>query len=103
MFQVVLCNCPSRVVAEQIAEQLVTEQLVACVNLVPGITSVYQWQGKIEKEDEVMLLIKTTAEIFDELSARIEALHPYEVPEVIALDIQQGNNAYLDWIAGSLK
>lgn len=90
-------------VAEQIAEQLVTEQLAACVNLMPGITSVYQWQGKIEKEDEVLLFIKTSAEIFDELSARIEALHPYEVPEVIALDIQQGNSAYLDWIAGSLK
>ena len=94
MYRVVLCNCPSRIVAEQIAEQLITEQLAACVNLMPGITSVYQWQGNIEQEDEVMLLIKTSAEIFEELSARIETLHPYEVPEVIALDIQQGNNAY---------
>jgi len=103
MYQIVLCSCPNDDVANTIAQQLVNEKLAACVNLLPGITSVYAWQGKIEKDTETLLVIKTENCLFDKLSKRILSLHPYEVPEIVALDIQQGNKAYLDWITSSLK
>ncbi|NMP31769.1 divalent-cation tolerance protein CutA [Thalassotalea sp. M1531] len=103
MFQVVLCTCPNKILAEEIAKVLVSEQLAACVNIMPGVTSIYQWQGKIEQDEEVMLLIKTSANLFGKLSNKIKQLHSYDVPEIVALDIQQGDEGYLDWITGSLK
>lgn len=103
MYQLVLCTCPTTELAEKIATALVTEKLVACVNILPQITSVYQWQGKIEKDSEVQLLIKTTAASFSSVNQRIRDLHSYDVPEVIAVDIQQGDSEYLDWITNSLK
>lgn len=103
MCQLVLCTCPTTELAEKIATALVTEKLVACVNILPQITSVYQWQGKIEKDSEVQLLIKTTAALFSSVNQRIRELHSYDVPEVIAVDIQQGDSEYLDWITNSLK
>mgnify|MGYP000692876492 CR=1 FL=1 len=103
MYQVVLCNCPDSNVAQTIATQLVQEKLAACVNIMPNITSVYSWQEKIETDTEVMLLIKTTQSHFDKLAVLINSMHPYDVPEIVALNIQQGNNAYLNWITESLK
>ncbi|WP_286264958.1 divalent-cation tolerance protein CutA [Thalassotalea atypica] len=103
MYQVVLCNCPDNNVAQAIATQLVREKLAACVNIMPGITSVYSWQEKIETDTEVMLLIKTTQNQFDRLAALINNIHPYDVPEIVSLNIQQGDNAYLNWITESLK
>ncbi|WP_206483259.1 divalent-cation tolerance protein CutA [Thalassotalea sp. G2M2-11] len=102
MYQVVLSTCPNTQVAEQIASALVTEQLAACVNILPKIKSIYQWQGKIACDDEVQLIIKTKTEHFTDVSDKISQLHPYDTPEIIALDIAQGNHSYLQWIDESL-
>jgi periplasmic divalent cation tolerance protein len=96
---VVLCTCPDEAAAERIASALVGERLAACVNRVPGIASTYRWQGKVDRARECLLLIKTTSERFDALRERIVALHPYELPEVIAVDIALGHAPYLAWIA----
>lgn len=94
----VLCTCPDAESAGRIARALVEERLAACVNRVPGLTSVYRWQGAIQEDDEVLLLIKTRRERFEALRARLVALHPYDVPEVIALDIATGHAPYLEWL-----
>lgn len=95
-----LATAPDRAVAERIARALVEERLAACVNLLPGITSVYRWQGSVETGGEVLLLAKTVPARLQALTARVAELHPYEVPEVIALEVSGGLPAYLQWIAG---
>jgi periplasmic divalent cation tolerance protein len=92
------CSCPDAVCAQEIAEALVGEQLAACVNRVPGISSTYRWQGTVTTDREELLLIKTTAGRFDALKTRLLALHPYELPEVIAVPVEFGHTAYLDWV-----
>jgi periplasmic divalent cation tolerance protein len=99
----VFCTCPDEAAAERIAHALVEERHAACVNRLPGIASTYRWKGKICRDNECLLLIKTTIERFDVLSERIVALHPYELPEIIAVDIAQGLPAYLGWIASETK
>ncbi len=94
----VLCTCPDANTAREIADALVGESLAACVNIVPGLTSIYRWRGNIHADAEVLLLIKTRAGRMQELEGRIRALHPYEVPEVIALPVTDGSAPYLDWI-----
>lgn len=94
-----LATAPDRTVAERIARALVEERLAACVNLLPGVTSVYRWQGAVETAGEVLLLAKTVPAQLEALTARVAELHPYEVPEVIALDVSGGLPAYLQWIA----
>lgn len=98
MYQIVLCNCSSQKEAENIAQRLVADKLAACVNIVGNITSIYQWQGEIQTDKEVMLIIKTQQSLFQQLEKAIIAIHSYDVVEVIALDIQQGNELYLNWI-----
>ncbi|MBV8648564.1 divalent-cation tolerance protein CutA [Paludibacterium sp.] len=95
----VFCNVPDRAVADRIAEQLVAAQLAACVNVLAPCQSVYRWQGRIEKAEEVPLLIKTTADAYPQLEQRLRALHPYQVPEIIACDIAAGLPEYLTWVA----
>ena len=95
----VLCTCPDETSAARIAQTLVEERLAACVNRIPGITSTYRWMGEIHNDGEVLLLIKSVHECFEALRDRIVALHPYELPEVIAVDIGLGSAPYLDWIA----
>ena len=95
----VLCTCPDEAVAERIANALVEERLAACVNRLPGVVSTYRWKGEVRRDGECLLLIKTTSERFDALRERIFALHPYELPEVIAVDVALGLPAYIDWIA----
>jgi periplasmic divalent cation tolerance protein len=102
-FQLVLTTCPNEQIAKTIAEDLVTEKLAACVNILPNMTSIYYWQNEIQYDNEVQLLIKTTSEKFTLLNDRINELHPYDVVEVIALNIQQGDNQYLNWIHEYLK
>ncbi len=102
-FQLVLTTCPDEHIAKNIAQHLVTEKLAACVNILPNITSIYHWQGEIQCDNEVQLLIKTDSEKFALLNAQINELHPYDVVEVIALNIQQGDNHYLNWIREYLK
>lgn len=96
---VCFCTCPDRAVADRLAETLVAERLAACVNVVPGLHSVYRWQGTVERSDETLLLIKTTRAGLPALSARIAGLHPYELPEVVAVEVAGGLSAYLDWVA----
>lgn len=95
---VVLSTLPDLESAEHMATILVEERLAACVNLVPGLTSIYRWQGTLRREPEYLLLIKTTAARFTQVRERIRALHPYEVPEIIALPIRDGDPAYLNWL-----
>jgi periplasmic divalent cation tolerance protein len=101
--QVVLCTVPSTHVAEQIARTLLEERLVACVNVVPGVRSLYRWQGQIEEAQEHLLVMKTGTERYAELEARIRALHPYELCEVIALDVTTGSAPYLAWVLGETR
>ena len=97
--RIVFCTCPDNDSASRIAEALVGERLAACVNLLPAIDSVYRWQGAIERASEVQLIIKTVESRLNALTARIHALHPYDLPEVIAIEAAGGSPAYLDWIA----
>ena len=95
---VCLTTCPDAATAERIAEALVGEGLAACVNLLPGVTSVYRWQGAVERSTEVLLIIKTTESGFAALRDRLLELHPYELPELIAVPVGPGLPAYLDWV-----
>jgi len=99
----VLINVPDTATANTIARMLVEKHLAACVNILPGVQSVYRWQGAIEDASEVTLLVKTVPERYTELEAAIRAVHPYQVPEIIALPIVAGLPQYLDWIAQGTK
>ncbi|HSV96076.1 MAG TPA: divalent-cation tolerance protein CutA [Spirochaetota bacterium] len=95
---VVYCTTPSREVAVAIAESLVSGRLAACVNIVGGIHSIYTWKAELCREEECLMIIKTRGELFERLRETITSLHPYEVPEIIALPIAAGNTPYLNWI-----
>ncbi len=96
---IVLTNAPDRAVAQRIADALIGRNLAACVNILGECTSVYRWKGAVESATEVPLLIKTRSERYDELEAAIRALHPYELPEIVAVAVERGSTAFLDWIA----
>lgn len=100
---VCLCACPDPETAGRIAAALVEERLAACVNLLSGMRSVYRWQGKVESAEETLLLIKTTTDRLKRVSERIVELHPYELPEVIAVEAAGGWPAYLDWVAAQTR
>ena len=93
-----LSTCPDAETAAKIARALVEERLAACVNRVAGVASVYRWREEIHEATEMLLLIKTTRERIEALRARLVELHPYEVPELIALDVVAGHVPYLDWL-----
>lgn len=93
-----LCACPDDASASTIADVLVGERLAACVNVLPGLHSVYRWQGQVQRASEVLLLIKTTDQRIDALGARLQQLHPYELPELIAVEAVGGFAPYLDWV-----
>ena len=95
---VVLVTCPAAPVARRIAHQLVLQRLCACVNLLPHVESVFVWKGKLERCREQLLIIKTTAGRFEALRRAVITLHPYEVPEVIALPLCAGHQPYVKWI-----
>lgn len=100
---VVLMTAPDEAVAARIAHAVVEESLAACVNIVPAIRSVYRWQGKVEDEREVLMIAKSRRALLEPLCERVKALHPYSVPEVIALPIAAGSADYLAWITGSTR
>ena len=102
-YQLVLSTCPDRETAERIAAILVEQRLAACVNIVPGLTSVYRWQGRIEKDPELLLLIKTEADRFEALARTLRDHHPYELPEVVAVTLSNGSADYLNWITTTLN
>jgi periplasmic divalent cation tolerance protein len=97
------CACPDDASAARIADALVAERLAACVSRLPGVISTYRWEGRVEHADEVLLLIKTTAARLEALVARIQALHPYELPEAIAVEATGGAPAYLAWVADETR
>jgi periplasmic divalent cation tolerance protein len=92
------CTCPDAASALHLARAVVGEQLAACVNRIPGIASTYRWNGEVITDTEELLLIKTTVSRFEALKERVLALHPYEVPELIAVPVQHGHAAYLEWV-----
>jgi periplasmic divalent cation tolerance protein len=96
----VLTNMPDRAAALQLAETLIERRLAACVNVLADCTSVYRWQGEVENATEVPLLIKTRSALYPELESAIRELHPYELPEIIAVPIGYGLTEYLDWLGG---
>jgi periplasmic divalent cation tolerance protein len=89
--------------AERIARELVERGLAACVSVVAGVTSFYRWEGRVQRDDERLLVIKTRAESFEALRQALVAIHPYKVPEVIALPIERGHPPYLEWLARSVR
>lgn len=91
-------NCPSDEVAHQISEALVAERLAACTNTFSTIQSAFHWKGKVERETEVPLLVKTRDELFDAVCERVRALHPYETPGIMAVGIKHVNRDYADWV-----
>jgi periplasmic divalent cation tolerance protein len=92
------CTCPDADTAQRIARALVEQRLAACVNIVPGLRSIYRWKDAIEDEPECLLLVKTRESRVDALAESIRSLHPYELPEVIAVPVVAGLASYLDWV-----
>src|SRR5512140_3199107 len=100
---VVLVTAPSADKAAELARTLVEERLAACGNVLPGLRSIYRWEGKVHDEPEALLLLKSRAALFEALRERIVALHPYQVPEVLRLDVAAGHPPYLQWIIDSVR
>jgi periplasmic divalent cation tolerance protein len=101
--RIVLTTCGSQNEAEKIAQNLVENRLAACVNIIPQIRSIYRWEGKVESAQEWLLLVKTTVGKFEQVREAIRGLHSYELPECIAIPVEDGSAAYLEWIEESVK
>ena len=99
---IVFVTVPGGEDASRIGEALVSEKLAACVNVVPGIESIYRWEGKVARDAEWLLIIKTTDERFEEMERRVKVLHSYTTPEVIAFKISRGSDEYLKWLRGAV-
>ncbi len=97
-FLVVLTTWPNAETARAAARKMVEEKLIACANIVPGVESIYRWEGKLETSAEVLLILKTTSSRYAAVQSRIKELHSYEVPEIIALPIAAGLPQYLNWV-----
>ncbi len=97
-YQITLCTCPDKDTAEKIAQLLVNDKLAACVNILPGITSVYRWHEQVESAQEHLLLIKANKSRYQAIETAIKKHHPYELPEIIAVPIKNGLPEYLHWI-----
>jgi periplasmic divalent cation tolerance protein len=95
---IVLCTFPDMDKARQIATELVERRLAACVNLLPGVHSIYRWQGKVETGDEVAALIKTTPELYGTLEDNLKQLHPYDVPEIMAIPVERAHALYAQFV-----
>jgi periplasmic divalent cation tolerance protein len=99
----VLTNLPDRAAAERLADSLIEKRVAACVNILAPCRSVYRWKDAVQHDEEHPVLIKTTAERYPELERAVRAGHPYELPEIIAVPIERGLPAYLDWVAAETK
>jgi uncharacterized protein involved in tolerance to divalent cations len=98
---IVFVTTPANDSAERIADALVEERLAACVNILPAVRSVYRWQGELTRDNESLMIIKTTVERYSELESRVKELHSYDTPEVVAFRIERGSTAYLKWLKES--
>lgn len=94
----ILCTVPDRQTALALSKSLVEQGLAACVNVTTPVTSIYQWQGELEQSEEILLLIKTTKKQYQSVEAVLRTEHPYELPEIIAVPVEQGLNGYLNWV-----
>jgi periplasmic divalent cation tolerance protein len=102
--RIVFCTCPDDgTTAARLARALVDERLAACVNVVAGVSSTYRWNGAVETDAEALLVIKTTADRLETMQARLATLHPYEVPELLAIEPAAGSAAYLAWLEREAK
>jgi periplasmic divalent cation tolerance protein len=99
---IVLSTFPNTDTARHIATALVEERLAACVNLCPAVQSIYRWQGQVESAEEVLAIIKTTRSAYGALEERLKTLHPYDVPEIIALPVERGLESYVKWLGESV-
>jgi periplasmic divalent cation tolerance protein len=99
----ILVTAPDGQIAETLARSLLQERLVACVNIVPGLRSLYRWEGRVQGSDEVLMLLKARKRDVQAVAERVRELHPYEVPEVIATEITGGLEAYLDWVGAETE
>lgn len=102
-YQIILCTSPDKESAEKIARQLINDKIAACVNILPGLTSIFPWQGKIETEQEHLLLIKTRKDRYQSVEKSIQTNHPYEIPEIIAIPVENGLAEYMQWIESCLS
>ncbi|PKL78872.1 MAG: divalent-cation tolerance protein CutA [Ignavibacteriae bacterium HGW-Ignavibacteriae-4] len=102
-FIILICNTPNIDNAKQIAHKLVKEKLAACVNLFSGVTSIYEWEGAIEEETEITMIIKTLREYREQTEEMILEIHPFDTPEIIQIDVPASNGKYYDWLVGALK
>jgi len=102
-YDIVLVTTPNREEAEKIAHGLLDEKLIACANIVGPATSFFWWSGKVERAEEYILLMKSRLDLFEQLLEKVKSLHSYEVPEIIAVPIVKGSNAYLKWLDSCLK
>lgn len=99
LFCVVFVTAPEAKTAQDLAQKLIKQRLAACVNIIPGVTSVYRWEERIHKDPELLLIIKTRTNIFKKLAQFIKKNHPAEVPEIISLPINEGSPSYMSWLA----
>ena|SRR5208283_4329577 len=99
---VVLCTVSSLEEGRKLSRELVGQRLAACVSLIPKVESIYRWQGAVESAEEVLLVVKTTQQRFEELRDKIAELHSYDVPEIIALPVTAGSAPYLEWLSGQV-
>jgi periplasmic divalent cation tolerance protein len=100
---IVVTNLPDEASARALAEHLVNEKLAACVNILAGCTSVYRWKGEVQRDPEVPVLIKTRKALYPAVEAAIRERHPYELPEVVAVQISDGSPAYLEWLSAETR
>lgn len=101
--EITFVTCATAEEAGRIGETLVREKLAACVNLVPGVRSIYEWEGKLCNESEILLVIKSSAAARDRMAERVRSLHSYSVPEIVTIPIAAGNPAYLKWVEDSAR
>lgn len=99
----VLVTAPDKDTGVSLARSLVAERIVACGNVVPDLVSVYRWEGEVHEDPEVLLVLKTTAERMDALTRRVRELHPYDVPEVLALPVKEGAEEYMEWVVAECR
>lgn len=100
---IIFTTCPNKTTANKIADALLKKRLVACANILPGITSRYWWKGKVEKSREVMVMMKTRRWLFGKVKKEIESMHPYDVPEIVCVRIAEGSKDYMEWIKDVTK
>ncbi|HWV56795.1 MAG TPA: divalent-cation tolerance protein CutA [Longimicrobiales bacterium] len=101
--QIALMTAPDAATAERIVRTLLDERLIACGNILPGVTSLYRWEGAVQRDAEVLVIMKTTEQAAAVLLERAPSLHPYDVPELLLLPVGNGHDAYLDWVFDSVS